>query len=498
MPSPFRSPETPEARVLGRNDSKNPSTTCKGLTSSGRPCRRALAAGGSSPQSRRQSGVAALQSNGQLDDADFFCWQHKSQAQQGASQNPQAPNGNLAEKQTTAHGPIQRTSIDTLVQRLGIDDVPDDTRRKTKTKKEPKPPKRTETCDFAAATPRPQKPQGALNYFEKPPPRPKKKSGFWDSLCCVSKGGDDDYVEVVRHRKRTGQVPSYHTTTNPTPSSTRPPSNRPSRRPSDTSTPPRRPHAAGLRGRPVPQKRASSNTQTEDLLRLLPPHLGPQTTSTLLAELVKPISPADEEGYIYIFWLTPQSRQSPDQSAARSLLSPEKSRPKHERRVSDVMIEFSFDGSERETRGKKTIMLKIGRANNVARRMNEWQRQCGYALNLVRWYPYVPSSATPSPQPSPSRPPPESSQPSGSRRDSGMVRKVPFVKRVERLIHLELQEQQVKRQCDTCGKEHREWFEVEATQAGVRAVDDCVKRWVNWAERENARGRGALGKGTSL
>lgn len=483
MPSPFLSSDTPEARILGRNDSKNPSTTCKGLTSSGRPCRRALAIGGTSPTSRRQSRVATSQDNDQLEDADFYCWQHKSQSQQVPSQNPQVPEKKRAEKQTTDHGPLPRTSIDTLVQRLGIDDVPDDNRRKTKTK-EPKPPKRTETRDFVKPSYHPQRPQEAPEGFGKPPRRPKKKLGFWDSLCCMSNSGDDDYVEVVRHRRRTEQALSYPTATNPAPSSAGAPSGELSGRPLGPST---RPYSAEPPVRPVAQKRTSSNTQTEDLLRLLPPHLTPQTTSTLLAELVKPISQADEEGYIYIFWLTPQSKQSPNQSAARSLFSPEKSRPRNERRVSDVMTEFSFDGSERETRGKKTIMLKIGRANNVARRMNEWQRQCGYALNLVRWYPYVPSSATPSPQPSPSRPPPESSQPSSSRRESGAVKKVPFVKRVERLIHLELQEQQVKRQCDTCGKEHREWFEVEATQAGVRAVDDCVKRWVTWAERENAK-----------
>ncbi|KAI6892105.1 hypothetical protein KC318_g13334 [Hortaea werneckii] len=368
MPSPFLSSDTPEAPVLGRNDSKNPSTTCKGLTSSGRPCRRALALGGTSPTSRRQSRVATVQDNGQLEDADFYCWQHKSQSHQGPSQNPQVSHKKLAEKQTTDHGPIQRTSIDTLVQRLGIDDVPDDNRRKTKTK-EPKPPRRTETRDFVQPSSHPQRPQVTPDDFGKPPRRPKKKPGFWDSLCCMSnKGDDDDYVEVVRHRRRTGQAPSYHTVTNPPPLSTGSPSGKLSGRPSGPST---SPGPADPPVRPVTQKRTSSNTQTEDLLRLLPPHLGPQTTSTLLAELVKPISPADEEGYIYIFWLTPQSKQSPDQSAARSLLSPEKSRPRHERRVSDVMTEFSFDGSERETRGKKTIMLKIGRANNVARRMNE-------------------------------------------------------------------------------------------------------------------------------
>jgi hypothetical protein len=63
------------------------------------------------------------------------------------------------------------------------------------------------------------------------------------------------------------------------------------------------------------------------------------------------------------------------------------------------------------------------------------------------------------------------------------VRKVPCVKRVERLIHLELAEKRALKQCETCGKEHREWFEVEATRDGVRAVDQVVKRWVDWAEK---------------
>jgi hypothetical protein len=152
------------------------------------------------------------------------------------------------------------------------------------------------------------------------------------------------------------------------------------------------------------------------------------------------------------------------------------------------MTEFSFTGEEEASKGKQTIMLKIGRANNVTRRMNEWQRQCGYALNLVRWYPYIPSPGTPSPNPSPARDHgsslyPDLSRPPASQRQSDVVRKVPYVKRVERLIHLELQEQRVKRECEACGKEHREWFEVEASQAGVKAVDDCVKRWVGWAER---------------
>lgn len=160
------------------------------------------------------------------------------------------------------------------------------------------------------------------------------------------------------------------------------------------------------------------------------------------------------------------------------------------------MTEYSF--SEETTRGgsnagsgKKTILLKIGRANNVHRRMTEWQRQCGYSLTLVRWYPYVSSVAAPSPaaSPSPRRPsqglyPDLSQRPPTSRRESGVVRKVPCVKRVERLIHLELAEKQAKHVCEACGKEHREWFAVDASEKGVRAVDEVVRRWVGWGEKQ--------------
>jgi hypothetical protein len=145
------------------------------------------------------------------------------------------------------------------------------------------------------------------------------------------------------------------------------------------------------------------------------------------------------------------------------------------------MTEYSFSGSAEETAGEDVVMLKIGRANNVTRRMHEWQRQCGYELNLVRWYPYIPTSS-PSPQPSPERH--GQSQPQHNRRQSGLVRKVPFVKRVERLVHLELAQKQAKRQCEACGREHREWFEVKASQKAVKDVDDCVRRWVEWAERK--------------
>jgi hypothetical protein len=62
-------------------------------------------------------------------------------------------------------------------------------------------------------------------------------------------------------------------------------------------------------------------------------------------------------------------------------------------------------------------------------------------------------------------------------------RKVPHVHRVERLIHIELADLRVRDlgPCGECGKEHREWFEIEACKDALRRVDECVRRWVAWA-----------------
>ena len=498
-------PNTPEA-LLGRNDSKNPATTCKGITSSGRPCRRALASPGSSPSACRQLNVSALngvvalvREDGEIQEADFYCWQHKDQAEQRVQRENRANGkGRRVKRRSTELYPLQeRSSIETLVQRLGIDAASDshskEPRRPLNATFNPKPPRRTDTSDFAAAQRPPQAPYAEKYDFVLPAGRQSqsRKKSFWTSLCCIT-SDNDDYVEIVRHKKRVGQVPP------PDMSSVRPAESRissigaatPTSRPLRVSAPVRKPTTTQT-ARPAPEQRRSSNSQTNKLLSLIPQHLSPQTTSILFSELTKPISPYDEEGYIYIFWLTPHSNLAPPESTARSLLSP--GRPQHERRISDVMTEYSFDGSDAadvNTRsfdvnaraGKKTIMLKIGRTGNITRRMNEWQRQCGYALNLVRWYPHIPSTTTLSPQREQLYP--DLSRPPTGRRQSDAVRKVPCVKRVERLIHLELAEKQVKRQCGACGKEHREWFEVEASQAGVKVVDETVRRWVGWGERQ--------------
>jgi len=107
---------------------------------------------------------------------------------------------------------------------------------------------------------------------------------------------------------------------------------------------------------------------------------------------------------------------------------------------------------------KKTMLLKIGRAQNVQRRLQQWTRQCGYNLSLIRYYPYNPSTPNhKDPNQAPKTP-----------------RKVPNVNKVERLIHIELNSIRVtgSGKCSSCGREHKEWFEVEASRDGVKAVDD--------------------------
>lgn len=500
---------TPES-LMPRSDSRNPATTCKGITKSGRPCRRPIDA-----KASEDEGVIAVvsvvsdDSDEEIGAAAYFCWQHKDQAEQLAAQATSGPA-------TQLYPLKERNSIDTLVERLGVLEVDEPTaepRRKRKqsrndnqmsgsrlprrinrpfTWENVEGPLMSVPSDVMAAEKRQTRPP-------KPAPRQKKPS-IWASLCCGSADAEDDHVEVIRHKKRTSQgdfapqnAPQPSMQQVPQQVSQPPPrvSQGRSRRSSanipkqSASVPGRLPLGEKL-ARPV-NKTTREDSETAILLRYIPKNLSPQLTSALLAELIKPISPHDDDGYIYIFWQNPDLQGgAPDSSAASTLLTPP-SRPDQSRRTSDVMRQFSVRRPQRSRQSlgdaKDTIFLKIGRANNVHRRMNEWQRQCGYNLSLVRYYPYVPSisSPTPSPQTSPAG----ARRQSTSRRASDAalgVRKVPHAMRVERLIHLELGEQRVMKDCEACGKTHKEWFEVEASKEGVRGVDEVVRRWVGWAE----------------
>ncbi|KAL3423523.1 Meiotically up-regulated gene 113 protein [Phlyctema vagabunda] len=423
-------PGTPES-LIPRSDSKNPASTCRGLTSSGRPCRRALA----------KSPTASPASSSQIiPTSEAFCWQHRDQAQ-GATAPPQGLQSNTIK---------ERTSVDTLVDRLGILEVSQNGHKKQRRK--PARPQDPEKPAPAFDAPRPP--------IARPrPSRPAQQSS--SSLFCCFGTADE-----VKRPSRPVKVTHEGKSSAPMP--------KPSGRPSpDSSASPGR--LSLSHGRPTPHRPSlgrDPSSRTGEFLSLIPQATSPQTTALLLAELAKPVSVSDDEGFIYMFWLTPESLPAePPSEAARSLLAPPTRPEPGRRRTSDVLDSFA---SVTSTRGfnspdKKTIILKIGRAQNVQRRLNQWTRQCGYNLSLIRYYPYHPSTPSAS---SPPRTP----------------RKVPNAHKVERLIHIELNGKRVldsenEGKCSACGREHREWFEVEASRQGVKSVDEVIRRWVDWAEK---------------
>ncbi|KAK5660208.1 hypothetical protein OQA88_13682 [Cercophora sp. LCS_1] len=413
---------TPES-LVSRTDSKNPSTTCRGITSSGRPCRRPVA-GNSSPTPPSRLKAASLRVDDPSDES-LYCWQHKEQASISAHSSP-GPK--------TSHTPIleERTSIDTLADRLGL----------IAPTKSDKPSKH----NGAGGSPRKQRPTKMAR------PKPKQQKLHF---CCFSIP-----IEEVSPPPRPKPHPIQPTVSTPQKTS-RPPN----QYLSPTGSPSRpRPSNAGPSGR--------RPSVTGQYMALIPTSASPQTASLLLAELAKPVSQQDEAGYIYIFWLTSESQPgTPPAEAARSLLSPSTpTRPSNLRRPSDVLADFASIVDSPRNRsvgggGNKKILLKIGRATNVQRRLNEWKRQCGYNLSLIRYYPYVPSGSP-----------------------AGAARKVPHSHKVERLVHIELSGRGMRvadrEKCSACGKEHREWFEVDASRNAVAEIDDVVRRWSDWNETQ--------------
>ncbi|CAG8227243.1 unnamed protein product [Penicillium olsonii] len=427
--------------LLPRSDSRNPATTCRGTTAQGRPCRRALASPQPSPAStpgKRNSRQEAI------DSASLYCWQHKDQDVSSLPTNPptSVPSNN------------PRTSIDTLMDRLGVLELNDDPASK------PKPNQGRRTYQNG--------------FYQKR--RPKKKSTF----CCFTIFEDSDDEKPLPAQRPTSHGPQNGMS---------------SQRPNEKISVPSsagKPHS----GRISSAQGAQSTKPGKHQGSWIPPTLPPQTASTVSAELEKPISDADEDGYIYMFWVTPPTTTTSrgiDASTTRDIASsllpqtPEASRglrpPPQSRSISEAIRaaqDMNALTSNPTSTKPGTLRLKIGRTSNIHRRMAEWTRQCSYDLTLIRYYPYKHADSTSS---SPARVPLSHGQ---SQSLAGMVpgRKVPHVHRVERLIHLELAALRITDlgQCPECGKEHREWFEVEAAKESLRSVDECIRRWISWAE----------------
>ena len=387
------------------------------------------------------------------DIATYFCWQHKDQALNVVDDTAQILNLQ------------QRSSIDTLMEKLRVSDPKAPTRSK---KAKARKTSQWSSTPVSGSLPSTSGDPFGSGPITAPPSTPN----------------------AVRRRKRKQQVhvSFFCCSTNP----------------HDEVLPPARPIQqveTPLQGRPVPYSvpgslrssrpaRVSMPNQQdvtvtlEEHLSYIPPELPYTTRTSLMTELSKPLTATDQEpGYIYIFWLTPKDVPMDAAQLASSLLQP----PNHtsnvrsnKRRTSDVLLEFSDNGNNGSTNAPRTIMLKIGRASNVHRRMIQWTQQCGHHITLLRYYPYhKPLSPLPSPHTSPTRKPPAVQETSPLPTQNS-----PFIARVERLIHLELADKQVKRNCEGCSREHREWFEIEATRKGIREVDNIVRRWIDWAKQQ--------------
>jgi len=466
---------TPES-LLSRSDSKNPQTTCRGLTSTGRPCRRALASSpnstptksasssqspfpmsstSSSPQSikfpsRIYNGVFAVaqdEDDKDVINAAFFCWQHKDQA---------ASVMHVAKEEVVE---VQgRSSIDTLVERFGVLEVKGEkdgiirmaSRRGGTDRRKSR--RRVERDGQ-------RMPCVKEEQYERVNERREKRSSLWSLLCCFSAStmeydDDDDGEARFRQRQTHHDNPHRHDmyTRRPELSMTSHESTSITR-PLPTVPHHSRPHRQHYTTSQAPRHSPQPTSPTYDYSNpssLIPTHLPPSTRTALLHELTKPISPKDEPGYIYIFRL--DASTTPSHSPTQPTQSPH----------------------------NPTLLVKIGRTNNVHRRMTSWSKQCGYTLSLLRFYPYI--SFTPTPSPTNITPNANTSTTSNTQTPT-QPQTLPYTHRIERLIHLELAAQRVKQsECVKCGREHKEWFEVEASREGVRGVDEVVRRWVGWGE----------------
>ncbi|KAL8764454.1 MAG: hypothetical protein Q9194_007078 [Teloschistes cf. exilis] len=474
-------PHTPEA-ILARSDSKDAATTCKGITDSGRPCRRGLAG------RKMTDGVVAIVANQNTDGdgaAAFFCWQHKDQAGRLAPQTGPDQAANVYYLKT-------RTSTDTLIERLGILNIEEKKRLPTRrrTKIDPRIASREGLPQRWQDVPGPLLAVPSMKASSAPHPSPRKRRPhpLLSFLCCSGPEDANDHHPVPADpRPKPSSTPEMRQTaaiSSHLPQPPRPSHRRDNHQSSSSARPALAPKTTNPRTRPPNSRDPSSQTST--LLALIPKTLSPQVTSQLLAELAKPVSLHDEEGYIYMFWLTPTGTDpsSTAQDPSKLLTAPTPNPSPRARRTSSAAATVPSRTSlspqlPTPSAGSQTILLKIGRASNVQRRMNEWTRQCGYDLSLIRYYPYIPSSSSPLPLPGPS---PSSKHTTSTVPGVGTPRKVPHAHKVERLIHLELQERRAKRECGNCGKEHREWFEVRGNWEGVKGVDEVVRRWVGWAE----------------
>lgn len=463
--------DCPEFR-LARSDSKDPTTTCRGLRADGERCRRKVA-------SKTPSSKDGCTKPTQVQ--ELFCWQHQDQV-------PKQQPVIAMKPATTLKG---RSSMDSLVERTGllkVQDGLDGRKEKEATKKGPAkysdnpwPRRHSDNPSTGPST----SPGGQGGVTTSARHTAKKRTSLGKKLTCFITGASDDDGLEVRVRRRSGNAQAASSNA---PRVARTPPGRqacaqsnPSEGRTYSPSAPQGPsatHPAQRRQRPAAATSRSPNSlkapagvssqyssRTQYLMSWIPPDLSPETTSRLLQKLGEPLSDAEESGYIYIYCVTPRDA-APSPEAASSLIpppsSPTSASTGQPRRTSDILqsagIPTNSTRDPARNRATKTITLKIGRAVNVSRRIGQ---QCEHNLTLVRYYPYTPSTP-----------------------GAALPRKAPNIHRLERLIHIELTDRRVKLEepCEQCKKRHQEYFEIEARKEQLQLVDECVRRWVKFSE----------------
>ncbi|OAX77396.1 hypothetical protein ACJ72_08306 [Emergomyces africanus] len=494
---------TPEFR-LARTDSKNPETTCWGLRVDGRKCRRTVVSAKSSPSPSPSKGVNS--GNGEIGDTSsvLLCWQHKTQAVLNTtpSRKPAQP----------ASQPEFRSSIETLVERVGLLDVNDRERPASAGNAFKGPFARWEEEEWLYSELRPgghtpqrhgtrrhsintpgrhvfetendllSSPESSSSKYRfgsdvassisgrlhrrtisNNPPKPSHLSSRLPVVQPVFQSADTTPRRSPR-LYRESDVDGSSQLRVPQPST---PVSRPQSSPLSQSPARERLHRPSLQGSP-----ASTQSHTDSLLSWIPNTLSPMTTSALLKKLSEPISNSEKPGYIYLCCVTPQMQTaSPPPAHLAQAPRPTSTDKRESRRQRTSDTRRSAGATPNKVSDSQLndatnmIILKIGRTENVYCRMNKWKRDCARNLTLMRYYPHVSSSSSV---------------------DQGVQvppYKVPHAHRVEELVLLELEDRKVKlEKCWCCGKRHQEWFEISAEREQLRTVDECVRRWVRWSE----------------
>ncbi|KAI5806458.1 meiotically up-regulated gene 113-domain-containing protein [Peziza echinospora] len=470
---------TPEAQQAARNRqvSKDSGSVCRGVNvSTGEPCRNKL----STKPGAATSGLIT-----RIDGQNaFYCWRHKEQAKERVLQHAQAVDTSAAQA-VAAAAPRRRASMDGLIERvqaMAITNpnaeaeavVSSSSRRQSKASRKSVVKVQAQELQNSTEVFVQQQQQATVTvhhhhhfHHDVPPPLPPRSqhkhkvitllTGLFNripfSASTAAKIQRREHlfldettsnltlapppIQPPEEKRRKPRTPS-------TPNSGRNNRKDPNQHVSFDSSPqgPPLPHMAVDARRPQPSALVNRSRITDSVTSAIPDHLSGPTQQRLRKVTSKPFSASDVPGYIYIFSLTNDSPNRPGISESNS------------------------NDPNNSPSANPRVLMKIGRAVNVQSRLRQHEKQCNYDLTLIRYYPHIPSD------------------------DSLQVdvRKVPNVHRIERLIHLELQDdakcypQELKHKCNVCHKIHQEWFSIEASDDGVRRLDELVSRWIEWGE----------------